>query len=143
MAGQLPEDRLGGACTIEAPWPGYRVSPCAYLAGLLHPLVIKELDFPAYGYHWTPAVAGMFVPFDDGHAAARVADIVFGRHEAGYRVRSARTDGRIRLLFYLGGMRSNGISRVGPSLVRKRCASPCRTFPRRPAWSKCPPKTCC
>jgi phytoene dehydrogenase-like protein len=59
-------ERLGGACTIEEPWPGYRVSPCAYLAGLLHPLVIKELDFPAYGYHWTPAVAGMFVPFDDG-----------------------------------------------------------------------------
>ncbi|MBK8047352.1 MAG: NAD(P)/FAD-dependent oxidoreductase [Anaerolineales bacterium] len=59
-------DRLGGACTIEETWPGYRVSPCAYLAGLLHPLVIQELDFPAYGYHWTPALAGIFVPFDDG-----------------------------------------------------------------------------
>lgn len=58
--------RVGGACTIEATWPGYRVSPCAYLAGLLHPLVIEELDFPAYGYEWTPAISGMFVPFDDG-----------------------------------------------------------------------------
>lgn len=59
-------ERVGGACTLEETWPGYRISPCAYLAGLLHPLVIKELDFPAYGYAWFPAIAGMFVPFDDG-----------------------------------------------------------------------------
>lgn len=59
-------ERVGGACTLEEPWPGFRVSPCAYLAGLLHPLVIEELDFPAWGYHWTPATAGMFVPFEDG-----------------------------------------------------------------------------
>ena len=36
--------RVGGACTIAEPWPGYRISPCAYLVGLLHPLVIEELD---------------------------------------------------------------------------------------------------
>lgn len=59
-------ERVGGACTLEEPWPGYRVSPCAYLAGLLHPLVIDELDLPRHGYSWTPARAGMFVPFDDG-----------------------------------------------------------------------------
>lgn len=59
-------ERVGGACTLEETWPGYRVSPCAYLAGLLHPLVVAELDFPRYGYRWTPAEAGMFVPFEDG-----------------------------------------------------------------------------
>ncbi len=59
-------ERVGGACTLEEIWPGYRVSPCAYLAGLLHPLVIEELDFAQYGYRWTPAEAGMFVPFEDG-----------------------------------------------------------------------------
>ncbi len=57
---------IGGACTLEETWPGYRVSPCAYLAGLLHPLVIEELDFLRYGYRWTPAEAGLFVPFEDG-----------------------------------------------------------------------------
>ena len=25
-------ERIGGACTIEEPWPGVRMSPCAYLA---------------------------------------------------------------------------------------------------------------
>jgi phytoene dehydrogenase-like protein len=59
-------ERIGGACTIEEPWPGVRMSPCAYLAGLLHPLVIEELKLPERGYSWTPALNGLFVPFEDG-----------------------------------------------------------------------------
>lgn len=59
-------ERVGGACTIEEPWPGFRISPCAYLAGLLHPTVIHELNLPARGFRWTPALNGMFVPFEDG-----------------------------------------------------------------------------
>ena len=58
--------RVGGACTIEEPFPGVRMSPCAYLAGLLHPLVIEELELPRRGFAWTPAVNGLFVPFLDG-----------------------------------------------------------------------------
>jgi phytoene dehydrogenase-like protein len=59
-------ERVGGACTIEEPFPGVRMSPCAYLAGLLHPLVIEELELPRRGYEWTPAINGLFVPFLDG-----------------------------------------------------------------------------
>src|SRR5215470_3778603 len=59
-------ERIGGACTIEEPFPNVRMSPCAYLAGLLHPLVVEELSLPARGFHWTPAVNGLFVPFLDG-----------------------------------------------------------------------------
>jgi phytoene dehydrogenase-like protein len=58
--------RVGGACTIEEPFPGVRMSPCAYLAGLLHPLVVSELNLPERGFEWTPAVNGLFVPFLDG-----------------------------------------------------------------------------
>ena len=58
--------RVGGACTIEEPFPGVKMSPCAYLAGLLHPLVVEELTLPARGFRWTPAVNGLFVPFLDG-----------------------------------------------------------------------------
>ena len=46
--------------------PNVRMSPCAYLAGLLHPLVIEELGLPALGYSWSPASNGLFVPFEDG-----------------------------------------------------------------------------
>ncbi len=59
-------ERVGGACTLEDSWPGYRVSPCAYVVGLLHPLVIEELDLPGHGFEWTLALGGYFVPFEDG-----------------------------------------------------------------------------
>ena len=58
--------RVGGACTIEQPFAGVRMSPCAYLAGLLHPEVVEELDLPRRGFEWVPAVNGLFVPFLDG-----------------------------------------------------------------------------
>src|SRR5712672_2798125 len=58
--------RVGGACTMEEPFPGVRMSPCAYLAGLLHPLVVSELTLPERGFQWAPAVNGLFVPFLDG-----------------------------------------------------------------------------
>ena len=60
--------RVGGACTIEEPFPGVRMSPCAYLAGLLHPLVVEELELERRGFNWTPAVNGLFVPFLDGES---------------------------------------------------------------------------
>ena len=59
-------DQVGGACTLEEPWPGVRMSPCAYVAGLLHPLVMRELDLEGHGFRWQPAQGGMFVPFEDG-----------------------------------------------------------------------------
>ena len=59
-------ERVGGACTVEEPFPGVYMSPCAYLAGLLHPLVVAELNLAERGFQWTPAVNGLFVPFLDG-----------------------------------------------------------------------------
>jgi phytoene dehydrogenase-like protein len=73
-------DRVGGACTMEEPWPGVRMSPCAYVAGLLHPLVVSELDLPGHGYRWTPADGGLFVPFEDGSSIQLWSDD--GRCEA-------------------------------------------------------------
>jgi phytoene dehydrogenase-like protein len=61
-------DQVGGACTMEEPWPGVRMSPCAYVAGLIHPLILSELDLPSRGFRWTPAVGGMFVPYEDGNS---------------------------------------------------------------------------
>src|SRR3954468_610741 len=74
-------ERIGGACTIEEPWPGVRMSPCAYLAGLLHPLVIRELNLPSYGYEWTPASNGLFVPFLDGSSIQLYDDDERCEHE--------------------------------------------------------------
>jgi phytoene dehydrogenase-like protein len=67
-------ERIGGACTLEEVWPGVRMSPCAYLAGLLHPRVIAELELPRRGFSWTPALNGLFVPFEDGSSVQLYED---------------------------------------------------------------------
>ncbi len=61
-------ERLGGACTLERPFPdpNYVVSPCAYLVGLLHPLVIGELALARRGYRVFPCDPSQWSPFADG-----------------------------------------------------------------------------
>ena len=49
-------------------------APLAELAGLLHPLVIDELDLGRRGLRWIPAEAGLFVPFEDGTSVQRWED---------------------------------------------------------------------
>ena len=61
-------ERLGGACTLEQPFsdPGYAVSPCAYVVGLLDQRVIDELDLRRHGYKVFLADPALWCPFDDG-----------------------------------------------------------------------------
>ncbi|MEX0665309.1 MAG: NAD(P)/FAD-dependent oxidoreductase [Acidimicrobiia bacterium] len=61
-------DQLGGACTLEQPFADdrYLMSPCAYLVGLLHPLVIEELELAKRGYRTFVAEPTQWTPFDDG-----------------------------------------------------------------------------
>jgi len=59
-------ERVGGACTLDEPFPNFRISPCAYVAGILHPLVIEELKLREHGFAWQHAEGGMFIPFEDG-----------------------------------------------------------------------------
>jgi len=61
-------ERLGGACTLERPFPDdrYQVSPCAYVVGLLDEVVIRELDLRRRGYQCYVADPNLWVPFEDG-----------------------------------------------------------------------------
>lgn len=63
------------------------------------------------------AWAARFTPYEDGHATQRVIDIVFRGRADGYRVRPAANDGRTRLLFYIGGIRMNGITTSAVNLL--------------------------
>ncbi|MGH9149862.1 MAG: phytoene desaturase family protein, partial [Acidimicrobiales bacterium] len=62
--------QVGGACTLDQPFadPRWLVSPCAYVVGLLHPLVIAELDLARHGYRAHVADPASWCPFDDGRA---------------------------------------------------------------------------
>jgi phytoene dehydrogenase-like protein len=66
-------ERLGGACTLEEPFadPGYKVSPCAYVVGLLDRRVIDELDLRRHGYKVYVAEPLIWCPFDDGTSYAQ------------------------------------------------------------------------
>ncbi|OAH51343.1 glycosyltransferase [Microbacterium oleivorans] len=61
--------------------------------------------------------ARRFVPHEDGGATSRVIDVVFRGRTAERRVRPVRRDERPRLLFYLGGMRLNGITTAAVNLL--------------------------
>jgi phytoene dehydrogenase-like protein len=69
-------ERLGGACTLEQPFadPGYLVSPCAYVVGLLDQTVVDELGLGRYGYRVFVADPNLWVPFADGTSVAQFVD---------------------------------------------------------------------
>ena len=93
-------DHIGGACTLDQPFPDRRwlVSPCAYLVGLLHPLVVEELGLRRRGYRVAVVDPHLWCPFEDGTSIAlwedadRSADAVRAlapRDVDGYRRYSA------------------------------------------------------
>ena len=69
-------ERLGGACTLEQPFadPGYLVSPCAYVVGLLDQTVVDELGLEGSGYRVFVADPNLWVPFEDGTAFGQWLD---------------------------------------------------------------------
>jgi phytoene dehydrogenase-like protein len=69
-------ERLGGACTLERPFsdPGYVVSPCAYVVGLLDDVVIDELGLRERGLRFFTADPNLWVPFEDGSAFGQWLD---------------------------------------------------------------------
>ncbi|WP_344779455.1 glycosyltransferase [Microbacterium kribbense] len=91
----LPLDQLPGPVTADP----------AEAGRLMAEMLDGGAPHPRYA-EW----AARFTPYEDGAVTRRVVDIVFRGAAAGRRVRAVRADGRTRLLFFLGGMRSNGIT---------------------------------
>src|SRR6266446_10609839 len=60
-------DRVGGACTLEEPFPGFTMSPCAYVVSLLRPEIIRDLELHRYGFDAYVKDPQMFVPYLDGN----------------------------------------------------------------------------
>ncbi len=59
---------LGGACTTEELWPGYKVSTAAYVVSLLLPQVIEQLRLKHYGLKILPRSPSSFTPLPDGRS---------------------------------------------------------------------------
>ncbi len=69
-------EQLGGAATLDRPFTDerYLVSPCAYVVGLLHPLVVAELDLHRHGFDLALLDPSLWCPFPDGTSVAVYAD---------------------------------------------------------------------
>jgi CDP-glycerol glycerophosphotransferase len=58
-----------------------------------------------------------FTPYDDGAVAQRIVDLVFRGRREGARMRGTARDGRTRIMMFIGGMRSNGITSSAMNLL--------------------------
>ncbi len=59
---------LGGACTTEELWPGFKVSTAAYVNSLLRPEIIRDLALRRHGFELLPRDPSSFTPFPDGRS---------------------------------------------------------------------------
>jgi phytoene dehydrogenase-like protein len=80
---------IGGCCVTEEIAPGCRASTTSYVASMLRPTVIRDLDLGAHGLRMVPCDPGLLVPFpEDNEVLAWWADR--DRTLAGFRKISAR-----------------------------------------------------
>ncbi len=61
---------VGGCCVTEEIAPGCRVSTTSYIASMLRPEVIQELELPSYGLRMIPCDPAIQVPFPDGQVVS-------------------------------------------------------------------------
>jgi phytoene dehydrogenase-like protein len=58
---------VGGCCVTEQIAPGCRASTTSYIASMLRPEVIRELQLAQHGLRMVPCDPALQVPFPDGH----------------------------------------------------------------------------
>ena len=65
---------VGGCCVTEEIAPGCRASTTSYIASMLRPTVIRDLDLATHGLRMVPCDPSLLVPFPDGQVVPWWAD---------------------------------------------------------------------
>jgi phytoene dehydrogenase-like protein len=65
---------VGGCCVTEEIAPGCRASTTSYIASMLRPEVIRDLDLGRHGLKMVPCDPALLVPFPDGRVLPWWAD---------------------------------------------------------------------
>jgi phytoene dehydrogenase-like protein len=76
-------ERVGGCCVTEEIHPGCRASTTSYIASMLRPEVIQELQLASHGLRMVPCDPALFVPFLDGSHLAWWGDAARTRRALG------------------------------------------------------------
>ncbi len=79
---------VGGCCVTEEIMPGCRASTTSYIASMLRPTVIRDLNLSAHGLRMVPCDPALVVPFPDGQVVPWWADRARAVQE--FRTLSAR-----------------------------------------------------
>src|ERR1700735_1835400 len=79
---------VGGCCVTEEIAPGCRASTTSYIASMLRPTVIRDLNLSAHGLRMVPCDPALVVPFPDGQVVPWWSDR--DRAITGFRKLSAR-----------------------------------------------------
>jgi phytoene dehydrogenase-like protein len=83
---------VGGCCVTEEIAPGCRASTTSYIASMLRPEVIRDLELASFGLRMVPCDPFLQVPFADGQIIRWWADRESTAHEIGrYSQRDAKT----------------------------------------------------
>src|SRR5919204_2049974 len=72
---------VGGACVSEETFPGFRVSTAAYVNGLFHPAIVRDLRLASYGYEVLAREPSSFTPLPDGRSLLIGRDAGLTRRE--------------------------------------------------------------
>src|ERR1700757_2576809 len=75
---------VGGCCVTEEIAPGCRASTTSYIASMLRPEVIRDLELASFGLRMAPCDPFLQVPFSDGRLIRWWAD----RERAAEEIRS-------------------------------------------------------
>ncbi len=94
---------VGGCCVTEEIAPGCRASTTSYIASMLRPTVIRDLELGAHGLRMVPCDPGLLVPFADGSVVPWWADrertvVEFRKHSARDAETFVRVDEQLKRL---------------------------------------------
>src|SRR5262249_31594858 len=81
-------DVVGGCCVTEEIAPGCRASTTSYIASMLRPEIVRDMDLRGHGLRMVPCDPALQVPFLDGSLVSWWAERA--RTVAGLRAISAR-----------------------------------------------------
>jgi phytoene dehydrogenase-like protein len=96
-------DIVGGCCVTEEIAPGCRASTTSYIASMLRPEVVRDLDLGAHGLRMVPCEPGLQIALPEGATIPWWSDLdrtVAGlrRHSARDAETFARVDGQLKRL---------------------------------------------
>jgi phytoene dehydrogenase-like protein len=75
---------VGGCAVTEELWPGFRISRASYVAGLLRPIVIDELQLADHGLALLPRAPSSFTPQPDNRGLVLGPDLAATCEEIRY-----------------------------------------------------------